>query len=80
MTSETTTKTSMTPLDTQGQFQELLDKWGVKERAAAIADFMASQDAIEDPNKMARVLTVANLLPHQRRAAMEHWSTIVNER
>jgi len=71
--------TPMTPLDTQQQFQELLTKLAV-EKHAAIAEFMAAQDAFESPIRMARVLAVANIKPHQRRAVMEHWLTIVDER
>ena len=41
--------------------------------------FMAAQDAFESPIRMARVLAVANIKPHQRRAVMGHWFTIVDE-
>lgn len=73
LTAEDTAKsTSMAPLDAQGQFQALLNRWEIK-HGDAIADFMAAHDAFEDPNKMARVLVAANVLAPQRRQIMEHW-------
>ena len=48
----TAKSTSMAPLDAQGQFEELLGKWGVEKRAA-IAEFVATygENAFEDRGK-----------------------------
>lgn len=70
---------SMTPLDVQQQFKGFLDRWSTG-HSDATADFMAAQDAFEDPAEMARVLAVANVFAPKRRQVMEHWFTIWDKR